>query len=45
MLTCALLHNILRSQYNGQHGGQQQDDDEVLGDGQLVGGVDDRDPA
>ena len=35
VLTCAVLHNILRSQYNGQHGGQQPDD-EVVGDGRLV---------
>ena len=46
VLACAVLHNILRSPYNGQHGGQQADD-EVLGDGQLVGGDggDDRIPA
>ena len=30
VLTCAVLHNILRSQYNGQHGGQQAEYDEVL---------------
>ena len=36
VLTCAVLHNT--SQYNGQHGGQQPEDDEVVGDGQLVGG-------
>ena len=35
VLTCAVLHNILRSQYNGQYGGQQPDD-EVVGDGKLV---------
>ena len=35
---CAVLHNILRSQYHGQHGSQQPEDDEVVGDGQLVGG-------
>ena len=38
VLTYAVLHNILRSQYNGQHGGQQPEDDEVVVDGQLVGG-------
>ena len=37
VLTSAVLHNILRSQYNGQHGGQQPEDDEVVGDSQLVG--------
>ena len=48
VLTCVVLHNILRSQYQGQHGGQQpggddddddDDDDDVLGDGQLNGGA------
>ena len=47
VLTFAVLHNIQRSQYNGQHGGRQPEDDEVLGDGQLVGGDGghDRNPA
>ena len=26
IFTCMVLHNILRSQYQGQHGGQQHDD-------------------
>ena len=38
-----VLHNILRSQYQGQHGGQQPGgddvDDEVPGDGRLIGGA------
>ena len=38
VLTFGVLHNILRSEYNCQHGGQQTEDDEVVGDGQLVGG-------
>ena len=30
VMTCVVLHNILRSQYQGQHGGQQPggDDDD-----------------
>ena len=38
VLTCVVLHNILRSQYQGQHGDQQPggDDDDVPGDGRLV---------
>ena len=28
ILTCVVLHNILRSQYQGQHGGQQPGDDD-----------------
>ena len=36
VLTCVVLHNILRSQYQGQHGG---DDDDVPGDGRLIGGA------
>ena len=38
VLTCVVLHNILRSQYQGQHGGQQPggDDDDVPVDGQLI---------
>ena len=45
VLTCVVLHNILRSQYQGQHGGQQpggdddDDDDDVPGDGWLIGGA------
>ena len=42
-----VLHNILRSQYQGQHGAQQpgggddddDDDDDVPDDGRLIGGV------
>ena len=52
-MTCVVLHNILRSQYQGQHGGQQpreDDDDDVPGDCGLIGGAaggggQDRDPA
>ena len=40
VLTCVVLHNILRSQYQGQHGGQQLgDDDDVPGDCRLIGGA------
>ena len=44
ILTCVVLHNILRSQCQGQHGGQQpgdddDDDDDVPGDGCLIGGA------
>ena len=41
VLTCVVLHNILRSRYQGQHGGQQPggDDDDVPGDGRLIGGA------
>ena len=40
VLTCVFLHNILRSQYQGQHGGQQPgDEDDVPGDGRLIGGA------
>ena len=42
VLTCVVLHNILRSQYQGQHGSQQpggDDDDDVPGDGRLIGGA------
>ena len=35
VLTCVVRHNILRSQYNGQHGGQQPEHDEVVGDGHF----------
>ena len=30
VLTCVVLRNILSSQYNGQHGGEQAEDDEFL---------------
>ena len=45
-----VLHNILRSQYQGKHGAQQPGgDDNVPGDGRLIGGAadggDDRKPA
>ena len=41
VFTCVVLHNILRSQYQGQHGGQEpdDDDDDVPGDCQLIGGA------
>ena len=40
VLTCVVLHNILRSQYQGQHGGQHPGgDDDVPGDGWLIGGA------
>ena len=52
VMTCVVLHNILRSQYQGQHGAQQPGgdvDDDVPGDGQLIGGAadggHDRNPA
>ena len=52
LMTCVVLHNILRSQYQGQHVAQQpggDDDDNVPGDGQLIGGAadsgHDRNPA
>ena len=50
VLTCVVLHNILRSQYQGHHGGQQHDDDDdVPGDCHLIGGAagggPDRNPA
>ena len=42
-MTCVILHNILRSQCQGQHGAQQpgggDDDDNVPGDGRLIGGA------
>ena len=38
-----VLYNILRSQYQSQHGGHEpgddDDDDDVSGDCQLIGGV------
>ena len=50
IFTCVVLHNVLRSQYQGQHGGQQPgDDDDVPGDCRLFGGAagggPDRNPA
>ena len=52
VLTCVVLHNILRSQYQGQPGGQQpgeDDDDDVPDDCGLIGGAagggQDRNPA
>ena len=40
VMTCVVLHNILRSQYQGQHGAQQPGgDDDVPGDGRLIGGA------
>ena len=51
VLTCVVLHNILRSQYQAQHCDQQPggDDDDVPGDGWLIGGAadcgHDRNPA
>ena len=50
ILTCVVLHNILRSQYQGQHGAQgPADDDDLPGAGGLLGvrtvGGHDRNPA
>ena len=49
VFTCVVLYNILRSQYQGQHGGQQPGEDNVPGDCQLIGGAagggPDRNPA
>ena len=49
---CVVLHNILRSQYQGQHFRQQpgdDDNDDVPGDccliGSVAGGGPDRNPA
>ena len=41
VLTCVVLHNILKSQYQRQHGDQEpgDDDDEVPGDCQLISGA------
>ena len=42
VFTCVVLHNILRNQYQGQHGDQQpgeDDDDDVPGDCGLIGGA------
>ena len=51
VFSCVVLHNILRRQYQSQHGGQQpgEDDDDVPGDcgliGDAAGGGPDRNPA
>ena len=51
VFTCMVVHNILRSQYQGEHSGQQpgEDDDDVPGDCGLIGaaasGGPDRNPA
>ena len=52
VMTCVVLHNILRSQYQSQPAGQQpgeDDDDDVPGDCGLIGGAagggQDRNPA
>ena len=52
VFTCVVLHNILRSQYQGQHGGQEpgDDDDDVPGNygfigGAVCGGGPDKNPA
>ena len=49
VLTCVVLHNILRSQYQGQHAAQQPGDDDDDDDGRLIGGAadggHDRNPA
>ena len=51
ILTCVVLHNILRSQHQGQHGAQgpADDDDDLPGAGGLLGvravGGHDRNPA
>ena len=42
VMTCVVLHNILRSQYQGQHGAQQpgdDDDGDVPGYGRLIFGA------
>ena len=38
VLSCVVLYNILRSQYQGQQPGDD-DDDDVPGDGRLIGGI------
>ena len=43
VFTCVVLHNILRSQYQGQHGGQELGDDDD--DDDAGGGGPDRNPA
>ena len=49
VFTCVILHNILRCQYQGQHGGQEPGDDDVAGACRLIGGAagggPDRNPA
>ena len=51
VFTCVVLHNILRSHFQGQQGAQQpgEDDDDVPGDCGLIGGASgggpDRNPA
>ena len=50
VFTCVFLHNILRSQYQGQHAGQEPGDyDDVPDDCRLIGGAarcgPDRNPA
>ena len=49
ILTCVVLHNILRSQHQGQHGAQGPADDDLSGAGGLLGvravGGHDRNPA
>ena len=39
VLICVVPHNILRSQYQCQHGGQQSGDEDVPCDGRLIGGA------
>ena len=41
VFTCVGLHNILRSQYQGQYGGQEprDHDDDVPGDCRLIAGA------
>ena len=49
VMTCVVLHNILTSQYEGQHGGQQPGGENVPSDGRFIGGAadggGDRNPA
>ena len=49
VFTYVVLHNRLRSQYQGTHGGQEPGDDDVPGDCGLIGGAagggPDRNPA
>ena len=44
VFTCVVLHNILRSQYQGQHGGQEPGDCGLIG-GAVGGDGPDRNPA
>ena len=42
VMTCVVLHNILRTQYQGQHCGQEpgdNEDNDVPGDCRLIGGA------